>query len=101
MEQSREAGDRRRGLGAGCERVGHCAASSLLFRWREQFAGEERSASDPGPSFVPVTLPIAAATPQQSVCTVEIVLRNGRRVRVRASIDPAALKRIVDVLEDR
>jgi len=37
----------------------------------------------------------------QPACSVEIVLRNGRRVRVRATIDTAALKRIIDVLEDR
>jgi transposase len=84
----------------------HGIQPSLLFRWREQFADSlesdldlPNSPSDPGPSFVPVTLP--ATAPQQSACTVEIVLRNGRRVRVRASIDPVALKRIVDVLEDR
>jgi transposase len=81
----------------------HGIQPSLLFRWREQFAdaakGDGELASSPGASFVPVTLP--ASTPQQSICTVEIVLRNGRRVRVAASIDPAVLKRIVDVLEAR
>jgi transposase len=85
----------------------HGIQPSLLFRWREQFADVANGAeelpsthSDPGPLFVPVKLPpIAAATPQQSACTVEILLRNGRRVRVRASIDARALKRIVDVLE--
>jgi transposase len=83
----------------------HGIQPSLLFRWREQFAdalgSSAEPSSDPGPSFVSVTLPAPAAMPQQSTCTVEIVLRNGRRVRVRASIEPAALKRIVDVLEDR
>jgi len=61
----------------------HGIQPSLLFRRREQFAGSlEGSAEppglppgDPGPSFVPVTLPAAVATPQQSACTVEIVLR--------------------------
>jgi transposase len=86
----------------------HGIQPSLLFRWREQFADVPKSdeelpssPSDSGPSFVPVALPVAAATPQQSACTVEIVLCNGRRVRARASIDPTALKRIVDVLEAR
>jgi transposase len=87
----------------------HGIQPSLLFRWREQFADLAKSdeelpsaLSDPNPSFVPVKLPpVAATAPQQSACTVEIVLRNGRRVRVRASIDPVALKRIVDVLEAR
>ena len=86
----------------------HGIQPSLLFRWREQFAGtldgsvdQPSSASDPGPSFVPVALPATATITQQAGCIVEITLRNGRRVRVRSTIDMAALKRIVDVLEDR
>jgi transposase len=84
----------------------HGIQPSLLFRWREQFSDAvEHDArpprSDANPSFVPVALPAAAAMPQQPACTVEIVLRNGRRVRVRATIDTTALKRIIDVLEDR
>lgn len=84
----------------------HGIQPSLLFRWREQFAdtfegSAESPSSDPGPSFLPVALPAPAAMPQQPACSVEIVLRNGRRVRVRATIDTTALKRIVDALEDR
>jgi transposase len=86
----------------------HGIQPSLLFRWREQFADTRKSdvepassSSDPGPSFVPVALPAPTAIPQQPACAVEIVLRNGRRVRVRATIDTSALKRIIDVLEDR
>lgn len=86
----------------------HGLQPSLLFRWREQFADvlgantePPNSSSDPGPSFVPVALPGPTAVSQQQACTVEIVLRNGRRVRARATIDTAALKRIVDALEDR
>ncbi len=84
----------------------HGIAPSLLFRWREQFAhtlkgGAERPICDPGPSFVPVALPAPTAISEQPSSTVEITLRNGRRVRVRATIDTTALKRIVDALEDR
>jgi transposase len=84
----------------------HGIQPSLLFRWRERFAGvpdadmEAASPIAPGPSFVPVALPASAIT-QQPNCIVEITLRNGRRVRVRSTIDTAALKRIVDILEDR
>lgn len=85
----------------------HGIQPSLLFRWRERFGSAPdgdvetaASAGDPGPSFVPVALPAAAIT-QQPNCIVEITLRNGRRVRVRSTIDTAALKRIVDTLEDR
>ena len=86
----------------------HGIQPSLLFRWREQFAEAlegsappPSSPSDPGPSFVPVALPARTMISQRPTCTVEIVLRNGRRVRVDATIDTVALKRIVDVLEER
>lgn len=85
----------------------HGIQPSLLFRWRERFSGapdgdveQPASAGDAGPSFVPVALP-AVPIAQHPNCIVEITLRNGRRVRVRSTIDPAALKRIVDILEDR
>jgi transposase len=84
----------------------HGIQPSLLFRWREQFADAVKGSaqppsSDASPSFVPVALPAPAAICQQPASAVEIVLRNGRRVRVGATIDTAALKRIVDVLEER
>ena len=84
----------------------HGIQPSLLFRWREQFADTPKDSAEPrgsdaGPSFVPVALPAPAVISQQPACSVEIVLRNGRRVRVRATIDTGALKRIVDALEDR
>ncbi len=85
----------------------HGIQPSLLFRWREHFADTPKcvveppsSSGDPGPSFVPVALPAPTGL-SQPACSVEIVLRNGRRVRVRAAIDITALKRIVDALEDR
>jgi transposase len=84
----------------------HGIQPSLLFRWREQFADTLEGSAEPpngdqSPSFVPVALPAPTASSQQPACTVEIVLRNGRRVRARATIDTTALKRIIDVLEDR
>ena len=85
----------------------HGVQPSLLFRWREQFADTPQSdvepsgsSGDSGLSFVPVALP-APTVLSHPTCSVEIVLRNGRRVRVRAAIDITALKRIVDALEDR
>jgi len=64
----------------------------------------------PTPRFVPVRLeqmnvpaaPVPSKTalpPRTGHCLVEIVLGSGRILKVRESIDPAVLARIVDVLE--
>jgi len=64
----------------------------------------------PTPRFVPVRLeqmnvpaaPVPSKTalpPRTGNCLVEIVLGSGRILKVRESIDPAVLARIVDVLE--
>ena len=80
----------------------HEVSRSLLARWRAAYrAGllvEGRR-----PAFAPVALVAepASATPTASEpeTKVEIVLANGRRVVVVASIDPAALARLLPALE--
>jgi len=55
-----------------------------------------------GPMFTPLALAPPASAPaaaSASETKVEIVLANGRRVVVAASIDPAALTRLLPVLE--
>lgn len=69
---------------------------------------------EPAAIFLPVVLPTPAA-PQAgpltqslkpckmvSICadTIEIELANGRRVRVGRSVDGAALKRVIALLEE-
>jgi transposase len=83
----------------------HGVAANLVFRWRQQQrqAGAGRkSVSNPAPPFVPVALPApsAASAPGKSVDRgmIEIELASGHRLRVEASIDPDALKRIIAVL---
>jgi len=91
----------------------HGIKPSLLFRWKNQLSDEiagsvepQRCPSNGGPSFMPIALPaptmVAAPSVQQfrPDSTIEIDLRNGRRVRVGATVDMAALKRIINVLED-
>jgi hypothetical protein len=54
------------------------------------------------PMFTPLALALpasASAAASASETKVEIVLANGRRVVVAASIDPAALARLLPVLE--
>ena len=83
----------------------HGVAQSLLYRWRKDLA-----AADHG---VPQFLPVALAAPQRpTIATpldkapglslaahIEIILANGRAVRVSADVDTAALARIVAALE--
>ena len=81
----------------------HGVAQSLLYRWRKDLA-----AADPGvPQFLPVAVaaaqrPTTIAPPLDELALaarIEIVLANGRAVRVSADIDTAALTRIVAALE--
>jgi hypothetical protein len=61
-----------------------------LYYWRRRLASE-RVAGQPTPEFVE----IRPRRPEP----VEVVLRSGRVLRVAESIDPAALMRLVAVLE--
>lgn len=82
----------------------HGICRSLLFRWRQL-----AQASAALPAFVPVMLeaPAIAAPALPAVDSVgscgamEIVLIDGRSLRFDASIDAAALRRVLDALEPR
>ncbi len=52
----------------------------------------------PGNGNKPAAAPIQAQLADHA--TIEIALRNGRQVRVGANVDGAALKRIIDLLEE-
>lgn len=92
---------------------------SLLYRWRRQMRGRERAAVTTAAGFVPVRIapevpavretkdgpPAASAPPQNtpaseaSIGLVEIVLGNGRVLRVAERIDPAVLVRLAAALD--
>ena len=78
----------------------HGLRSSLLFRWRRDF----RNAAVPKPaipSFVPLRLPAPPATTHTQARSdiIEVVLANGRTVRIGADVDTGMLMRIIDALE--
>ena len=85
----------------------HEIARALLTRWRAEYrAGVLGGCRHP--SFTPLAVmaePVSttAAAPSASApaaeAQVEIVLGNGRRVLVAASIDPSALARLLPVLD--
>jgi transposase len=77
-------------------------ARSLLGRWRSEYRAGLLG-GDRQPAFAPVAVvadpaptPPGTSGPQAQV---EIVLTNGRRVVVAASIEPAALARLLPVVE--
>ena len=85
----------------------HGIHTSLLFRWRKTLGcviGAPPLADVPSastaPTFIPVMLPLpppASLPPKPGA--VEIVLANGRTVRVGTDVDAQALAGIVDALE--
>ncbi len=89
----------------------HGISRSLLTRWRAAYRCGVL-ASD-RPRFMPVKLdadvpsssalgvPPAAPVPAGADTKIEIVLLNGRRLTVSASIDPHALGRLLPILEGR
>lgn len=91
-------------------------SASLLFTWRRQARAIEAPAAVPRFAAVQIAGPHPAAeiskppsdgTPQSRPATsgrsglIEISLGGGRRVRVDANVDAAALARVLDVLERR
>jgi transposase len=84
----------------------HGIASSLLFRWRRELGlGSETAKRKSGTTFVALALPAAAvSTVSTGVAgggVIEIELAHGRLVRVDASVDVNALKRVIAVLDGR
>jgi len=82
----------------------HGISRSLLTTWRKLHR-EGRLCADAAPSFAPVIVapgPAPAAVmsrPGPRADRVEIMLPNGRRLVVDPAIDPAALTRLVQVLD--
>jgi transposase len=99
----------------------HEVCRSLLYRWRRQMREGEPAATTAAAGFVPVRIvpevpavretkdepPAASALPQNTLANeaslglVEIVLGNGRVLRVVERIDPAVLARLAAALDRR
>jgi len=91
----------------------HGIKPALLYRWKKELGSDQAAPSSC--SFVPVR--IAASTVKPAIegtsmasapqmrgraCTqasIEIELRNGRRLRADSNVEPQQLKRIIDALE--
>jgi len=77
-----------------CERRGLTAAS--FYAWRRVL--ERRAAEQP--AFVPVQV-VADATPAGQASALEVVIADGRVVRVAPGFDAATLRQLLAVLEGR
>jgi len=93
----------------------HGVCASLIYRWRRQFKSGELSAA--APSFVPVhvlegppsaglisptktpSAPEPVPSAERRAALVEVVLANGRVLRVAEDIAPATLRRQVGALD--
>jgi transposase len=88
----------------------HGICTSLLHRWRRAARGEVPQRRAPAPRLLPVRLvaPGAPAPPPAepsgaaggvAPASIEVVLRNGRMLRVGATTDAAAVARLAAALE--
>jgi transposase len=90
----------------------HGICPSLLYRWRRQSEGREPRRAADRPGFVLLRVDVgsrcdgsAGAAPGVPVAAaaemtqVEVVLRNGRVLRVGAGVDAALVARLAGVLE--
>jgi hypothetical protein len=84
----------------------YCAAQRLpeanFYAWRRTLAARDRPAARRGrpapiPSFVPVRV-VSDGTPSRS--SVEVVLANGRVLRVGADADLQAVRQLLALLEE-
>jgi transposase len=88
----------------------HGVSPSLVYRWRREAEGRPvRQAARRAPAFVPLLLeagksaggpaPPGSPAPEAVDGRVEVVLRNGRMLRVGAGADAAAVARLAAALE--
>jgi hypothetical protein len=54
---------------------------------------------DPTPAFLPVKLAEVATTEPKEHAAIEVILREGRRIRVPRGFDPDTLRQVVATLE--
>src|SRR3954470_19387089 len=85
---------KRSGLGvpAFCRREGLNQATFYWWRW------ELKRRDQPKPAFLPVR--VLVEKPEPPAGGIEVVLANGRCLRVAAGFDPRTLVQLVELLED-
>lgn len=69
-----------------------------LYNWRVRLGGKG-AAGAVAPRFLPVRIVSAGGAGPAPPSGIEIELGDGRRIRVAETFDPAALARVIEVLE--
>jgi hypothetical protein len=71
-----------------------------FYAWRRLIAERDRQCPAPKPAPTPAFVPIQVVPPIGPSAAIELVLGNGRLVRVPAGFDPATLRQLLAVLEE-
>ena len=83
----------------------HGISRSLLMTWRRSFSPEPTGPEAQQAGFVPAMIVAAETAPTESAAPVSgrmvIIIGRDRRIIVDASVDAAALARVLQVLERR
>ena len=83
----------------------HGIPNNLLFRWRREYRQGRLSVAGADFGFVPAMVvpdePPQRAEPSSAVGRMEIVALSGRRVIFGGDVDPAALARVLEIVERR
>ncbi len=84
-----------------CRGVG--ISPQRLHYWRQRLAEDDQDTPDPEQHFVAVRVREAVVVPEAMVVreAIEIVLTNGRVVRVRGAVDGELLRQVLAVTEAR
>ncbi|WP_264214409.1 IS66-like element accessory protein TnpA [Leisingera thetidis] len=72
-----------------------------IYAWRYELRRKGLLTPDDATLFLPVdiTTPPEACAPEASLALIEVVLRNGRSLRVDAHVDAAVLTRLIQAVE--
>lgn len=78
-----------------------CVSEPSFYAWRRELTRrDEAAATEITPTFVPVQVRAVAEVEAASVPAIDVVLSNGRRLRVPAGFDPAMLRQLLAVAEE-
>ncbi|MFZ9731411.1 MAG: IS66 family insertion sequence element accessory protein TnpA [Ilumatobacteraceae bacterium] len=82
----------------------HQVSKSALYHWRNRFAAEAAEAQAPPPPSPSSSTALAfvrlePVAQQSSAEPIEVLLHNGRIVRVPLAFDEAVLSRVIDIAE--